>query len=270
MTRLTENDLQNLQQELYHYDLDLLRKTGLSIKQIAGLAAGIGQNKLDSLFKQSLVAVIPVTVGEGLIQGFVQSVSSIIRYMGCEVFVSENTDVSGIAEAIDQGADILFMADDNRFIALNKHNGIMSDNAEATGKGYVSALNAMAEGLAGRDVFVIGAGKVGKHAINALCQYGAKIKVYDTDPEKVIDLKDREDITIESDFLRSLKKYKYIIDATPEAAFLDYKWLNPEVMIAAPGIPFGLTTETYDFLSNKVIHDPLQIGVATMLALALK
>lgn len=39
--------------------------------------------------------------------------------------------------------------------------------------------------------------------------------------------------------------------------------------MAAPGMPLGLTAAAHSAMPEQVIHDPLQIGVAAMLALAL-
>ena len=96
---------------------------------------------------------------------------------------------------------------------------------------------------------------------------GANVAVFDKDLRKVEKINNSK-IRVESDLERALPKYRCLVDATPEAAFISLENLHPEVMIAAPGVPLGLTAEAYKNHKNRVIHDPLQIGVATMLALA--
>ena len=45
--------------------------------------------------------------------------------------------------------------------------------------------------------------------------------------------------------------------------------LTPDALIAAPGIPLGLDDETAELFKNQLVHDMLDIGTATMLAMAL-
>lgn len=267
MTRLTQDDLWGVGLKLADYDLSLIAKTNLNLKQIACHASGIKENIFNDKSQDNLIAVIPISGGEGLIDGFTQSVCSIIQYLGFKAFITEETDVSGIAEGIAKEADILFMADDNRFIAFDKRKGNVIDNAKATGRGYAAALNGMAGGLSGKEVLVIGAGKVGKYAIEYFKQFQAKIAVFDINSEKTKNLS--KDISIELNFREILPKYKYILEATPQGGGLKLELLHPEAVIAAPGIPMGLSPEAYEVFSNKVVHDPLQIGVATMLAMVL-
>lgn len=267
MTRLTQQDLFGLDLELIEYNLSLVAKTNLTLKQIACQAAGLEENLFNKRTEDTLIAVVPITAGEGLINGFTQSVCSIIRYFGFKTFITEETDVSGMAEGVSKGADILFMADDNRFIAFDTRKGNVIDNAVATAFGYAAALNGMANGLAGKEVLVIGIGNVGKPAIEYFKQLKSKIAVYDINSEKIKNLS--PDIHIESDLRQNLQNYKYIFEATPQGGILELKHLHSEAAIAAPGVPLGLTPEAYAVFSDKVIHEPLQIGVATMLAMAL-
>jgi len=66
-----------------------------------------------------------------------------------------------------------------------------------------------------------------------------------------------------------IKRYKYIIDATNQGGWLHREMLHPEAWIAAPGIPLSLDQDAYETFSDRLIHDPLQIGVASMLGLTL-
>ncbi|AGL03208.1 3-methylornithyl-N6-L-lysine dehydrogenase PylD [Desulfoscipio gibsoniae] len=267
MTRLTETNLLGLETELRDYEDELLSKLGYSLKEIACKAAGIKVTYFDTLVKDHSIAVIPITAGKGLIGGFVQSVAAIIKYLGFEVFISEATDVAGFAEGLEQGASVLFMADDNRFLAFNKFNGHLIDNTEATGRGFGSVLYGLASGLKGKKALVIGAGPVGRAAIDILKEFGAYVTVVDSDQSKVIDL---SGVCVERDLYKILPNYQYILDATPQADFLDRNYLHPRAAIAAPGVPLGLTPESRIEYSSRLVHDPLQIGVATMLAMVLK
>ncbi|WP_088226694.1 3-methylornithyl-N6-L-lysine dehydrogenase PylD [Desulfosporosinus sp. FKB] len=266
MTRLTENDLAGIDQSLQEHDLELLQITGLTLRRIACQAAGASEDQFDLLRMKT--AVIPITAGEGIISNFANSVRSIISYLGYPAYVTAHRDISGIHEAITGGAELLFMADDQRFIAFNVVTKSVVDNGAATARGYVTALNNMCGGLCGQNVLVIGAGEVGSVAISTLKEIGAKAAVHDIDPLKVRNL-EKTDVQVLTDLRNELPKFKYIVDASPQAAFLDLADLHPEVMIAAPGIPLGLTTNTYAALQGRVVHDPLEIGVAVMLAMAI-
>lgn len=268
MTRLTEKDLAGLDNILNSYDLHLYNNFGLTLKSASITAAGISKEYFDKKLQEISVAVIPVTMGQGIIGNFSYTVKSILQYVGANVFITESYDVAGIAEGINRGANLLFMADDNQFIALNNHKGIISDNAEATARGFVTALNAAAKGLENKEVLLIGAGKVGSFALEHLNELDAKVAVYDIDNKKLEQFK-QLGLKIETNINEALNKYKYIFDASPMGDFIDLDLLHPEVYIAAPGMPLGLTKEAYKTLNKRVIHDPLQLGVATMLAMAL-
>ena len=53
----------------------------------------------------------------GEIESFPQAVSAVTVAMGFDTFVTDHTDVSGFYEASCKGADIVYMADDDRYIA---------------------------------------------------------------------------------------------------------------------------------------------------------
>ena len=80
--------------------------------------------------------MIPITVGEGIIPSFTTAVQSIIQHLGFQAVATTGDRCGGIAEGVAAGANILFMADDKKFIALNVLTGTAADNGEATGKGF--------------------------------------------------------------------------------------------------------------------------------------
>jgi len=269
VTRLVKEDVEGIPEGLEFYDAELKEKTGLTLRQIACAAAGIAEKDVIAKAANNKAAVIPITVGEGIIPFFTTAVQSIIQHLGFQAVVTAETDVAGIAEGIAAGANILFMADDIKFIALNVLTGVAADNGEATGKGFVAALNGMAKGLQGKEVLVLGAGPVGVSAIAALKKLGAIVALFEIDEAKVEKFKNDPDIKLEQDQQRALAKYRYIIDATPQGGFIDLDDLHPDTQIACPGMPLGLTTAAYLTFKDRLIHDPLQIGVATMLTMAL-
>jgi len=269
VTRLIKEDVEGIPEGLKFYDTELKEKTGLTLRQIACAAAGIAEEEVLAKAENNKAAVIPITVGEGIIPFFTTAVQSIIQHLGFQAVVTAETDVAGIAEGIAEGANILFMADDKRFIALNVLTGVAADNGEATGKGFVAALNGMAKGLQGKEVLVLGAGPVGASAIAALKELGARIALFEINEAKVEKFRDDPGVKIEPDQKRALAKYRYIIDATPQGGFIDLDDLHPDTQIACPGMPLGLTTAAYPTFKDRLIHDPLQIGVATMLTMAL-
>lgn len=269
MTRLLKEDVERIHRELRLYDSELIEKTGLSLRQVACVAAGIPEKAVIERAATDKAAVIPITVGEGIIPSFSTAVRSIIQHLGFQAVVTSETDVAGIAEGISHGANLLFMADDLKFIALNILTGAAVDNGEATGKGFVAALEGMALGLKEKRVLVLGAGPVGLSAIAFLKKLGAKAAVFDIDETKMEKFKDDTSIKIEPDLKRALATYRFIIDATPQGGFIQLDEVHSDTKIVCPGMPLGLAPAAYSSLKGGLIHDPLQIGVAAMLTMVL-
>ena len=71
-------------------------------------------------------------------------------------------------------------------------------------------------------------------------------------------------IKIESDFDAALDGHSLVVDATNAAGIIHAKDISSQTFIAAPGMPLGLTREAANKVSDRFLHDPLQIGVATM------
>lgn len=243
-------------------DLELQEKTGLSLLELAAKAAGRDASELRRLAGDVLVAAVPVTAGLGVIGQFAQSVAAILRTTGFNCMVTDKSDVNGIYEAYTKGADLIFMADDDRFLAINTNTNKVSENNFATAAGYVAALEAMMskKGVDMKDapVLVLGYGPVGKHAEEILLAKGARVTVFDKDPFQGKPNRPQDII-----------HFPYIIEATPQPAWIRKDMLSPEALIAAPGIPLGLDAEATETFKNQLVHDMLDIGTATMLATAL-
>ena len=276
MTRLRTEDIKHISQELKAYDQQLLNKTGNALKGIALHAVDLLDYEFEEIIKSFKVCVIPLTCGQGVINRFSDTVSGIISHLGFHSFVAQKSDGVGIAEAFEKKSDIIFLADDYRFVAINVHTKYVSDNDEMTAKGFVAGLDLMAGGLKGKNVLVIGCGKVGSYTAKILVIMGVLVSVCDINPQPASTLQkeiaDVLNITIQIDnhWHSTPGKYHCIIDATPAADLIDSTVITPETCVAVPGVPCGLSPEARKKLSNRYLHDPLQIGVATMVIDACK
>jgi pyrrolysine biosynthesis protein PylD len=276
MTRLRTEDIEHIRHELKAYDQQLLNKTGKTLKAIASYAVGVPDGELAEVIESTKVCVVPMTCGQGIINCFSATVSGIISHLGFDSFAAENSDAAGIAEAFEKKSDIILLADDDRFVAINVRTNYVSDNVEMTAKGFVAGLDLMANGLKGKNVLVIGCGEVGSHAAKILVTMGVLVSVCDINPQLTSALQKeiadvlKTNIQIDNDWRSAPGKYKHIVDATPSADIIDVSVITPGTYVAAAGVPCGLSSEAREKLSNRYLHDPLQIGVATMVIDACK
>jgi pyrrolysine biosynthesis protein PylD len=268
MTRLTESMVTGIEKNIAAYDSELTQMTGFNLGQIAARAAGMAEEEAAIRFESESVAVIPVTAGAGAIAGFSQAVKSVLSYLGCPTFVTENSDVSGLAEGVEKGASIVFLADDSRYVAINLQRRIVIDNDHATGWGYAYALNSLVGGLKGRDVLLVGAGKVGTQALCALSHLRAEVGIFDIDPAKSRPLAHKYTMRFEENLSNALDRYSLVYDASPASGIIRPEHIRPETAVAACGIPLGLSEEALAMMQGRLIHDPLELGTATMLAMA--
>jgi ornithine cyclodeaminase/alanine dehydrogenase-like protein (mu-crystallin family) len=104
----------------------------------------------------------------------------------------------------------------------------------------------------------------------ALLSYDAKVSIYDINPDNSrqflssIPGSDSDRITIEPDFQEALAGYSLVVDATNAAEIIHAEDISPQTFIAAPGMPLGLSRDALNIVSDRLLHDSLQIGVATM------
>lgn len=276
MTRLQSTDISEIGTRLDAYDQELLAKTGHTLRGLACYAVGLNEEDIVDRLPDVLIGVVPIRWGKGVIDGFSETTSDILKHLGFQSFVTANSNVSGLAEALEKRADIIFMSDDDHFVALNVECRQVVDNAAATGKGFAAGLNLMSGGLQGQSALVIGCGAVGFEAAMSLANYGAQISVYDIEPSRsrqlarALDRKQNIKIRIESDLCQALSKHRFLVEATNSADIIRAKDLSPATYIAAPGMPPGLSREAAQISSARLLHDPLQTGVATMGLAALK
>lgn len=276
MTRLRTADIEHIPNGLKAYDERLLLATGSGLKAIALFATNVSEDDFEEMVKSLKICVIPMTCGQGAIGGFSDTVSEIITHLGFNSYVTQNSDAAGIAEAFEKKSDVIMLADDNRFVAINVHTKYVSDNSEMTARGFVAGLDLMAAGLKGETVLVLGCGEVGCHTVKVLVDMGVSVVVCDVDPGLALDLQkeiaDVDSVTIQIDDSWNSwpGEYQYIIDATPTADLIDAAVITSDTFVAIPGVPCGLSLDAREKISNRYIHDPLQIGVATMVIDACK
>ena len=265
MTRLKTTDLQPIPSTLERYEKDLVKKTGCTLLEIARDAAQANLS-VRNVLKKTKAAVIPMTSGEGAIQGFSQAVAAVLNRIGVMTMDIKGIDIVGMAEAYEREADLVFVADDKKFVAINTRTRHVVDNATSTAKAYVAALDKMANGLKGRTVLVIGLGNVGSAAVSSLILRKAKPLAVDVDRNKLRAIKDTfgRRIVVSHRLAEAVSRTSLIINAAPAKNILRADMVNENTLISAPAIPIGLTPAAVRKIGNNLVHDPLQLGVAAM------
>jgi len=282
VTRLRPVDIERIPGNLAEYDADLRRKTGLSLRQIACRAAGVGEDDLKQGQNGVTVAAVPMGSGLGIIEGFSKTVGSIAAQLGFRGFVTEGHDVAGIAEAVEKGGDILMLADDERFVAITSGRGQVVDNVWATARGFVAGLEAMGGGLTGASALVLGCGPVGIAGAEALLERGATVTLLDADRDRAVSAlrvltSTRPDTTwdttpdrirVEDGGMGALLRHEVIFEATTTGGFIEPSHLTSRALVVAPGVPCALTPEALAMHGDRILHDVLEIGTATMVVQA--
>jgi pyrrolysine biosynthesis protein PylD len=267
MTRLTEDDVRTLGERLEAFEDDLRAVSGLGLREVAGASVATPPACVPLI--GAAIAAVPVTSGQGVISGFSECVCTILRHLGCEAWVTVQADVGGLQEAVSGGAEVVFLADDYRFVAFSLTKARCIDNDSATADGYVTALEAAAGSLLDRRVLLLGLGPIGRAAARRMVSRGAQVQVVETDQER---LQAALDIGLKLEpvsLAEGLSGCDLIYDATPASDLIDAGDLRPDVIAAVPGLPSGFTSEARAALGPRHIHEPLAIGVAVMAGRAL-
>ena len=270
MTRLRSDDIAKITSQLNAYDEELLAKTGHNLRQIACHAVELAEETAREMTPGIRVGVVPIRWGQGVIDGFCEATAGILKHLGFDSVVTGHADVSGLAEAYETKADIIFLSDDDDFLALNTRDRQYVHNADATGKGFAAGLDLMTGGLAEQRVLVLGCGRVGRSAALSLLHCGATVSIYDTNPRYPLEFAspliacEPSRVTVEQDFHRALAGHRLIVDATNAAEIIHAEDIAPQMFIVAPGMPSGLSRGALNKVADRLLHDPLQIGVATM------
>ncbi len=260
MTRLTPCMIKDVPFCSAERDAELFRTLGMTLKGLAYEAVGIDHR--DLCMEEFTAAAVPVTSGMGTTEGFSDSVCAIAENLGMNAFVTDRTDVAGFSDAISAGADIIFMADDHEFVAFNSRTRTFSTNTRSTAQGYFTALRVAAGGLKGREVLLIGAGKVGTYAAELLSREKALVTVVDVVWAKAEALREvHRNVRVMKDLKAAVMESTLIFNASP--AHIPGEWIREGAIISSPGVPFS-----FDELGlhkiGTLIHDPLQIGVSVM------
>jgi pyrrolysine biosynthesis protein PylD len=288
MTRLTEDDVRDLSSRLTAFQRDLVAVSGLALHKLAQrtvdvdraltaatewIAPTVAFGDLPATaavpFEGARVAAVPVSSGEGLIPGFCECVAAILRHLGCNAHVTSQSDVRGLQEAADGGDEVVFIADDFRFVALDIRSGRCADDDPATADGYVTALAAAAGGLAGRPVLLLGLGPVGRAAGRRLAALGADLFAVDPDAAAVVRAADEGLVFTQLELADGLARCDLVFDATPAADIVTAADLQPGTIAAVPGVPSAFDAGARKALDVRHIHEPLAVGVAVMAARAL-
>ena len=272
MTRLTSDMLFDPSSALRTLDQRLMAVSGLNTLEIAARALACPFDEARDRLSTARAAVVPIGCGEGFISGFAQAVSKCLEHIGMESYVTSQTDVAGFGQALSDGVDMAFAADDDAFLTMNFKNSRVIDNSWATARGFSEALVASAEkrdnGLKEKEVMVLGLGPVGAYSARFLIEAGAAVSVFDIETEKVRRfIRDNAAARRISDPVEALKTVDYILDATPAGDIIDDDMIGARTIAACPGVPPGLTSTAQKKLREGFIHDNLFLGV-TVMALA--
>lgn len=275
MTRLTPGDINTLSHDLIEFDKKLKGMTGRDMLGIACHGAGIPKKIIQEKIENLRAAAVTMTCGQGQITGFSQTLKDILTHLGFAAFVPGQTDAAGIAQALENKADILFMADDHRYIALNLKKSTLVDNAFATGNVFAAALDLMAKGLKDKSVLVLGCGPVGRAAAQTLIGFGALVGIHDKDMVKCenhcLELEKKSNQKIERiyDLLSIEKDYCLFVEATNGRDVITSSMIGPQTHVAAPGVPLGVSARGIKKAGNRILYDPLQLGTAAMAVMAI-
>jgi pyrrolysine biosynthesis protein PylD len=134
----------------------------------------------------------------------------------------------------------------------------------------VAGLDLMAGGLEARAVLVLGCGPVGRWSVEALLAHRAQVCVVDRVPEKTGELARwaqaafQRTITVSPDADQALSTHDLIVDASNAADVIHARHITADTRVAAPGMPCGIERHAREKLAGRLLHDPLQIGVAAM------
>lgn len=267
MTRLITEWIMDIQEKAKEKEGILKGKTGLDYISLAAKASGWSVADMERAAMQIRIGVVPVTAGEGVIHSFSEAVAAVTAAMGFRSFVTECCDVCGIFEAHKKEADILFMSDDDRYIAFNLNKKKMADNNMATAAGYLTALEEAQGSFVGKEVLLLGFGALGQEFLKRLMKRGIRVTGYDTDEKRRKAMGWSGAAILEKQ--EDMQRFKIVIDATNTGGWIHKDMLHPDAWIASPGIPLSLDEETYAEYEKRIIHDYLEIGTAAMLGFAL-
>ena len=263
MTRLKEDDISGIIRHLEAHDIELRRQTGRTLAEIAASLAGTSR-EIHERIHTTPVAVIPLTTGQGIIGGFSDTCAAILRHIGMPAFVTSQPDAAGMVEAVERGAEEIFMADDLTCTMLDLPTHTSAENSACTGLGFAAALAARLGRLRGRRITVLGAGPVGSNAAEYFLERGAEVVIYDTDEAKTAAWRGRDRVCVARTSAEALALSNIYFEARTARDTIQDEDMDDATLVAAPGIPLGVSEAAMAHHGAQVIHDPLELGVASM------
>ena len=215
------------------------------------------------------VAAVPISTGEGVIAGFSACVVATLRHLGCDAWVTTQPDVRGIQAAVAAGAQVVFLADDHRFIALNVTKGCSADDDPATADGYVTALEAAAGGLEGREVLRARPGPGGPRRRAPARRRAAPRSSWRAGRGARRGGARRGPDVLGRSPRRRPGALRPRVRRHAGGGHDRRRRRRPGTIAAVPGMPSAFTAAAQEVLGVRHIHEPLAIGVAVMAARAL-
>jgi pyrrolysine biosynthesis protein PylD len=269
MTRLTEGDVRGLIRDLERFEVQLERVASLDLLALARRASAGAPDVDRERLAGASVAVVPISAGLGFIPGFAECVAAIVDHLGCRCWVTPEPDVRGFQHAADSGAEVVFAADDHRFIALSLRSGRAIDDDPATADGFCQALDAACGGVRGEGVLVLGLGPVGRAAARCLSGLGAAVLAAEPDHDRAGAATAAGVPFTRVSAEEGLARCRLVVDACPAEGIVDAAWVREDCYAAVPGMPSGFTAAAQAALGDRHIHEPLAVGVAVMAVRAL-
>ncbi len=271
MTRLVEDDVRALTARLDQVERALVSLTGCDLVALAARACGVGEGVARDALAHAAVAAVPITSGEGLIPGFVECVAAICAHLGCRARVTAATDVAGFAEALTGGDDLVFAADDRRFLALRL--GTPRGGRRRPLHGARLRSGPRCGGRAGRLRRQARAGdrpRSGRPRRRRTPRRARRPRAGLRDRRRPPGR--RHELAAgqrRSSLADGLARSRLVLDATPAPDLIDADWVGSDGVVCSPGLPPGVTAAAARALGERLVHEPLALGVAAMAVEAL-
>ena len=272
MTRLKTQWIEHMVNGMQEYNRQLESKCGMDLRHLVQSVFLVNDEAYEEAVSRTLVSCIPITQGQGIIGSFSQSIAAIVNSMGFTAWAEEKTDVDGIYSASLKNANLYFMADDVRYLAVNPEKNRVSDNNYATALGFICVLRQMMMrkgfDISKEKILVIGIGTVGKEACRILENHDIDFDIYDINKGAYDNLKDVEldsSKYVKLSGKQEIKNYRFILDYTNIGGWMEKDDLAADTLYASPGVPLSLTEEAAEYLGKDAVYDNLEIGTAMML-----
>lgn len=260
MTRLNSTWMAELTQSFHQLNTSMEQSFGCDLLALAAQSCGHSEAKLKQKLSSKKASIIPITSGEGIIGNFAQSIALVLKFMGCPASITDKNDVAGMAQALTKRSDIIFMGDDEIFMAMDPAACRYVDNHPATAKGFAQLAHLKMQSSGVNHALVVGYGPLGKLIAAELDQKGCDVSICDKNPLALTGAPEKFRIS------NSLQGHRIIVDATSQGSWLDETQVDPQATIIAPGVPISLKPNASKQLKERYFHDYLAIGVAVMIA----